>query len=227
MTDWLAIAGIVFGIAALWYAARNESVAQNPSQRGMFVGIGLALLGSTAWFSFQRTMPKFNPDTLFAVGAIVLSVPLYVLILGFPFVRRGAGELLRGFPRFRVRAVSGLATSALFLLLLSFRLLQEGFTKGTIPELLFYLAVILYFGLPVFGKVEVHKEGILESYELYRWPNIASYKWTGLAENDLALTLKRGRKKNATISFRPDETGVVEGYLREHAAAILPKKEGS
>ena len=225
--DWLAVAGIGFGISALWYAARSEGVSQHPSQRGMFVGIGIALLGSTAWFTFQRTVPHFNADTLFSAGAVVVSLPLFGLILAFPFVRRRSGELLCSFPRPRSRKYSGLATASLFLVLLAFRMVQEGLKREILPELAFYAAVILYFASPVFGRIEVRRDGILESYELYRWQNIASYRWMGQGENELALVLKRGWRKNATISFRPDEREKVEEYLEGNAQIAASRKEGS
>jgi len=225
--DWLAVAGIVFGILALWYAARSESVSLHPSQKGMFVGIGFALLGSSAWFTFQKTVPTFNAESLFSVGILILSLPLLGFVLTFPVVRRRSGDLLQSFPRSRVRKYSGLVTASLFLVLLAFRTAQEGVRREMLPEIIFYAAVTLYFASPVFGRIEVRRVGILESYVLFRWQNIASYRWIGQSENDLTLGLKRGWRKIATISFRPEEREIVEQYLHEYTRLAEPRKEGS
>jgi hypothetical protein len=201
------------GIATLAYAYRSKTITQHPSQRGLFIGTGLALLGTAFWFTLQRTTPKFSADNLLTTAMIIFSIPLYALIIASPFARKSGGSLLYEVRRPRSRKFSGFATAALFLILGLMTVIQTGFTRETIAEMVFYVSVVLYFGLPMFGKVELRQEGILESYTLLHWKDITSYRWIGEGESNLSLTIKSVWRKSATIALPPDQKEAVQAIL--------------
>lgn len=214
--DWLAISCVLFGIAMLAYAYRSKTIDQHPSQRGLFIGTGLALLGSAGWFMLQRATPKFHADNYLTTLLIIISIPLYGLMIAFPFARKSAGSLLYDVPRPRSRRLSGIATAGLFLILGLGTVIQTGFTGETFVEMVFYVSVVLYFALPLFGKIELRQKGILESYTLLRWKNITSYRWIGETESNLSLTITNSWRKSATISLPPDQKEAIEAILRQH-----------
>jgi len=214
--DWLTVLGMGAGVAMLMYASRSKTIAKHPSQRGMFVGTGLALLGCAAWIAFQRTAPQFDADKLFTAALIILSVPLYVVMIGAPFARKKGGAVLHDVRRPRSRRYSGYATAALFCFLAVVTVIQTGLNGNTIAQMAFYISVVLYFASPLFGKVELRQEGIVDSYSLLRWKDIVSHQWMGEDECDLILTTKSLWRKNATIVFAPDDKETVELILKEH-----------
>ena len=215
--DWMIIVGMFAGVAMLSYATRSATIAKHPSQRGMFIGTGLALLGSAGWFTFQRTAPTFDADKLFTAALLLLSIPLYVMMIAAPYTRRRAGSVLYDARRPRTRKYSGYATAGLFAFLGLVTVLQTGFTADTILQLAFYASVVLYFASPLFGKVELRREGIVESYSLLRWKDIVSHEWIGEDKCTLVLTAKSFWRKTVTLVFPPDETETIESILKEHA----------
>ncbi len=217
--DWLTILSLFAGAAMLAFASRSKRIAQHPSQRGIIVGMGLALLGSAAWLTFQKTAPQFDADKLFTAGLIVLSIPLYAVMIAAPFVRKRAGAVLYEAQLPQTRRYSGYVTALLFAFLALATIIQTGLTGSTIAQMAFYFSVIIYFSSPLYGKVELRQEGIIESYSLLRWGKIVSRQWIGEDECNLILSTNNAWRKTATLVFPPDEKNAIEAILTEHMQA--------
>lgn len=192
-------ASIIFGVLSLTYAFRGKTIAQYPSQRGMFVGTGLALLASAAWILVHPTSPALNSDSLLTIVSILLSALMIGLMAGYPFIRKRAGIVLYEVPRVQIRKISGFATAGMFFILIIFTLVRSDFSHETLAELVFYISVVSYFASPLFGKVELRENGILETYTLVRWKEISSYRWVGHDESNLTLMIRGSWRKSATI----------------------------
>ena len=210
-----AIAGVLLGVVSLVYAFRSKTVDQHPSQRGLFVGTGLALIAVGAVILFEPNLPAPSYDSLLVIPFIVLSVLMVSLLAGYPFAKKAAGTLIYNIPRPMSRKISGMATSLLFFILFAFRLFQEASSVEKTSELVFYLSVIAYFASPLFGKVALCENGILETSTLYRWKSIISYRWTGQDENFLCLGVKSFWRKEATIDLPPDHKNAVDEILKQ------------
>lgn len=213
--NWLAFIAVLFGIASLAYAFRSRTVEQHPAQRGLFVGTGLALLASGAWVMLQPVTPKLTYDNLLLALLVLLSVLMLGLLLGYPFTKKAAGPLLYGIPRPMSRKVSGTATALLFLILVGFRMAQDDSSIVKDAELIFYILVVAYFASPLFGKVELRQEGILETSTLYRWKTILAYRWTGQDQNFLILSIKSFWRKTAAIDLPLDHKSAVDAILKQ------------
>ena len=137
------------------------------------------------------------------------------LMVGYPFVKKRAGALLYGVPRAQSRKISGFATAGMFLILIIFTIVQSGFSRETIAELIFYASVVVYFASPLFGKVELRENGILETYSLLRWKDISSYRWVGQDESNLMIIIKGSWRKTATIILPPDQKESIEAVLKQ------------
>lgn len=211
----LAIAGVLLGVASLVYAFRSKTVDQHPSQRGLFVGTGLALLAVGAVILFEPNLPALSYDSLLVIPFIVLSILMVSLLAAYPFAKKAAGPLIYAVPRPMSRKISGMATSLLFFILFAFRLFQGASSAEKTSELIFYLTVIAYFASPLFGKVGLCQNGILEASTLYRWKSIISYGWTGQDENFLSLSVKSIWRKGATIDVPPDHKNAVDEILKQ------------
>ena len=214
--DWLTVLSLFAGAAMLAYVSRSKAMSRRPSQRGMIIGMGLALLGSAAWLTFEKTAPKFDADKLFTAGLIILSIPLFGLMIAAPFARKKAGAILFEAQIPQSRRYSAYATAALFSFLALATVIQTGLTGSTVSQMAFYLAVILYFASPLFGKVELRQEGIIASYSLLRWKDIVSHQWSGEDECSLTLTTKSAWRKTATLVFPPDEKDAIEAIIKEN-----------
>ncbi len=213
--QWLTYASIIFGVLSLTYAFRGKTISQYPSQRGMFVGTGLALLASASWIILHPTSPALNSDNLLTILSIFLSVLIVGLMAGYPFVKKRAGALLYGVPRVQSRKISGFATAGMFLILIVFTIVRANFSHETIAELIFYVSVVLYFASPFFGKVELRQNGILETYSLFRWKNMSSYRWVGQDESNLTIAVKGMWRKTVTIILPPGQKESIEAVLKQ------------
>ncbi|MGA7159522.1 MAG: DUF5673 domain-containing protein [Bacteroidota bacterium] len=213
--SWLTYASFIFGVLALVYAFRGKTITQYPSQRGMFVGTGLALLGTSIWVLIHPKAAALSTDNALTILSIVLSAIIYGLLLSYPFVRRSAGTLLYGIRRVQSRRISGFVTAGLFLVLIIFTIVRSDFSRETITELVFYFSVICYFASPLFGRVELRENGILEAYSLLRWKNISSYRWIGQDESNLMVDVRRSWRKTATIILPPDQKESIEAILKK------------
>jgi hypothetical protein len=213
--SWIPYASIIFGVLSLTYAFRGKTIAQYPSQRGMFVGTGLALLASAGWILVQPTAPALNSSNLLTILPILLAALMVGLMAGYPFIKKRAGALLYKVPRVQSRKVSGFATAGMFLILIIFTIVRSDFSHETIAELVFYVTVALYFASPLFGKVELRQNGILETYSLLRWKDMSSYRWVGQDESNLAIVIKGSWRKTATIILPPDQKEPIEAVLKQ------------
>ena len=213
--SWIPYASIIFGVLSLTYAFRGKTIAQYPSQRGMFVGTGLALLASAGWILVQPTAPALNSANLLTILPILLAALMVGLMAGYPFIKKRAGALLYEVPRVQSRKVSGFATAGMFLILIIFTIVRSDFSHETIAELVFYVTVALYFASPLFGKVELRQNGILETYSLLRWKDMSSYRWVGQDESNLAIVIKGSWRKTATIILPPDQKEPIEAVLKQ------------
>ncbi len=222
--SWLIFAAIIFGVLSLTYAFRGTTIAQYPSQRGMFLGTGLALLVSAGWIMLYPTAAVLSSDNALMILSSFLSALMCGLMIGYPYVRKKAGSLLYGVPRVQSRKISGFATAGLFLILIIFTIVQADFSRGKIAELVFYLSVVFYFASPLFGKVELRHNGILETYSLIRWKDISSYRWVGQDESSLMMNVKPSWRKNITIIFLPDQKESVEAVLKQQLSISKPQE---
>ncbi len=213
--SWLTYVSIVFGVMSLTYAFRGKTITQYPSQRGMFVGTGLALLASAGWILVHPTVPVLNSSSLLTILPIFLTALMAGLMIGYPFVKKRAGTLLYEVPRVQSRKISGYATAGMFLILIIFTIVQSHFSRETIAELVFYVSVVVYFASPLFGKVQLRQNGILETYSLLRWKDISSYRWVGQDESNLSISIKGSWRKNATIILPPDHKEPIEAVLKQ------------
>ncbi len=223
---WLIFAAVIFGIISLVYAFRGKTIAQYPSQRGMFVGVGIALLVSAGWIMVHPTAPAFSSNNVLAMASILLSALIYGLMISYPFIKKSAGTLLYEVRRVQSRKISGFATAGLFLVLIIFTVVRADFSREKIAELVFYVSVIFYFASPLFGKVELRQNGILETYSLFRWKNISSDRWVGQDESNLMLDMKRSWRKTATIILPPDQKEMIEAILKEQLSLSRPQDNG-
>ena len=98
---WLTYVSIILGVLSLIYAFRGKTITQYPSQRGMFVGTGLALLACAGWILVHPAPTAFNSDNLLTILSIFLTALMVGLMVGYPFVKKRAGELLYGYPAFK------------------------------------------------------------------------------------------------------------------------------
>ena len=213
--DWLALGGFLFGIVILSYALRSKTLALQPSQRGLLVGTGLALIASACWITLPGLDSGLGSKDIIPFLFIFLSILLYGSIIMSLYLRKNAGRLLFDVPRPRSRKISGYITSALFVLLIGLTFLTAGISREVVIEVIFYSGVVLYFALPFFGKVELRAEGILETYTLYRWKNISSYQWVGEHESNLLINVKAPWRKTTIITLPPDQKESVDGVLKE------------
>jgi hypothetical protein len=211
---WLTYVSIILGVLSLTYAFRGKTITQYPSQRGMFVGTGLALLACAGWILVHPAPTAFNSDNLLTILSIFLTALLVGLMVGYPFVKKRAGELLYGVPRVQSRKISGLATSGMFLILIVFTIVRTSFSHETIAEIVFYVSVVVYFASPLFAKVELRQNGILETYSLLRWKDMSSYRWVGQDESNLMIVIKGSWRKTATIILPPDQKDSIEAVLK-------------
>ncbi len=212
---WLTYTSIIFGVLSLTYAFRGKTITQYPSQRGMFVGTGLALLASAGWIHVHPTAPALNSANLLTILPVFLSALMLGLMIGYPFVKKRAGTLLYEVPRVQSRKISGFATAGMFLILIVFTIVRSDFSHETIAEIVFYVSVVLYFASPFFGKVELRQNGILETYSLLRWKDMSSYRWVGLDESNLTIAIKGSWRKTATIILPPDQKESIEAVLKQ------------
>lgn len=212
--SWLPYASVIFGILSLTYAFRGKTITQYPSQRGMFAGIGLALLANAAWILVHPSVSILNSASLLTILPIFLTALLVGLMAGYPFIKKRAGTLLYQVPRVQSRKFSGFGTAGMFLILMIFTIIRSGFSRDTIAELVFYASVVFYFASPFFGKVELRQNGILETYTLLRWKDMLSYRWVGQDESNLTIVIKGSLRKSATIIL-PDQKESIESVLRQ------------
>jgi hypothetical protein len=213
--SWIPYASVIFGVLSLTYAFRGKTITQYPSQRGMFVGTGLALLANAGWILVHPTAPALNSANLLTILPILLAALMVGLMAGYPFIKKRAGALLYEVPRVQSRKVSGFATAGMFLILIIFTIVRSDFSHETIAELVFYATVVLYFASPLFGKVELRQNGILETYSLLRWKDMSSYRWVGQDESNLAIVIKGSWRKTATIILPPDQKEPIEAVLKQ------------
>ena len=213
--DWLVFAGFLFGGAILAYAFKSKSLLLRPSQRGLFIGTGLALLAITGWVVLQIPGPEFWSSDIPSFLFVFLSVLLYGSMVGFVYIRRVAGPLLFDVRRPLHRKVSGFVTAGMFALLIAFTLLQADHSRDRVVELVFYFAVVVYFASPFFGKVELRQFGIVDTYSLIRWSTISSFRWVGLNESDLMMVIKAPWRKTTTIVLPPDQKEYIDAVLRK------------
>jgi len=181
----------------------------------MFIGTGLAMLASAAWILLNPVAPVLNSSNLLMVLLIFLTAILAGLMVSYPFIKNRAGALLYDVPRVQNRKISGLATAGMFLLLTIVTIVRTGFSHETIAEIVFYVAVIFYFASPLFGKVELRENGILDTYSLLRWKNISSYRWIGRDESNLMMNLRGSWRKNFTIILPPDQKESIDSILKK------------
>jgi hypothetical protein len=181
----------------------------------MFVGTGLALLANAGWILVHPTAPALNSANLLTILPILLAALMVGLMAGYPFIKKRAGALLYEVPRVQSRKVSGFATAGMFLILIIFTIVRSDFSHETIAELVFYVTVALYFASPLFGKVELRQNGILETYSLLRWKDMSSYRWVGQDESNLAIVIKGSWRKTATIILPPDQKEPIEAVLKQ------------
>ena len=102
----------------------------------------------------------------------------------------------------------------MFLILIVFTIVRTSFSHETIAEIVFYISVVVYFASPVFAKVELRQNGILETYSLLRWKDISSYRWVGQDESNLMIVIKGSWRKTATIILPPDQKDSIEAVLK-------------
>lgn len=219
--DWLALGGFLFGIVVIWYALSSKTIALQPSQRGLLIGTGLALIASACWITLPGLDSGLGSKDILSFLFIFLSILLYGSMVAFVYLRKTAGPLLFDVPRPRIRMVSGYITAALFVMLIVLTVLTSSFSRDVIIEVFFYFAAVLYFALPFFGKVELRAEGIVETYTLYRWKNISSYQWVGHDESNLLIILKAPWRKTAVITLPPGQKGSMDGILKEQIGRSL------
>ena len=219
--DWLAIVGFLFGIVILAYALRSKTIELQPLQRGLLVGTGLALIASACWMTLPGLDSGLGTKDIVSFLFIFLSILLYGSMLSSLYFKRTAGPMMFDVPRPRSRKVSGYITAALFAVLIALTILTTSFSRDLIVEVIFYLGVVLYFALPYFGKVELRGEGIIETYTLYRWTNIASYKWVGEDEKNLSIILTAPWRKTTIIILPPDQKESMDAILKQHVQHSL------
>jgi len=219
--DWLALGGFLFGIVILSYAFRSKTIALQPSQRGLLIGTGLALIASACWITLPGLDSGLGSSDILSFLFIFLSILLYGSMVTSVYLRKTSGKLLFDAPRLRSRKVSGYITAALFVLLIALTLFTRNISRDVIIEVIFYFGVVLYFALPVFGKVELRGEGIIETYTLYRWTNISSYQWVGQNECNLLLNLKAPWRKTTIITLPPNQKESMDGILKEQIGRSL------
>jgi hypothetical protein len=222
--SWLTYFALIAGIWTIVYAFRGKTIAQYPSQRGMFIGTGIALLATGGWTLVHPTSTAWNSETLFIVGSILLAALMFGLISSYPFVKKKAGPLLLdAIPRAQSRRISGLTTAGVFAVLAIFAIVRGQFTREATAELIFYISVIIYFASPVFGKVELRQYGILDAYTLIRWSDISSYRWAGEHENNLIVSLKTPWRRNATIILPPGHKESLEPFFKRQLSPNEPQ----
>ena len=213
---WLTYFSLIAGIWSLGYAFRGKTMTQYPSQRGMFIGTGIALLATGGGILMHPSSSPLDSDTLFTVASTLLAAVLFGLIASYPFVKKKAGALLHdGIPRAQSKRISGMTTAGMFAILAALTIIQRHFTREACAELIFFVAVILYFASPIFGKVELRQHGILDTYTLFRWNDISSYRWAGERENNLILNFKTSWRRTATISLPPDQRESIESIFKQ------------
>ncbi len=213
--EWLALGGFLFGIVILTYGFRSKTIAFQPSQRGLFIGTGLALIASACWIMLPGLESDLGSKKLVSFLFIFLSILLYGSMIISVYLRKTAGPLLFDVSRPLGRIVSGYITAALFVLLIAFTLLTSSISRDVLIEVFFYFGVVLYFALPFFGKVELRKEGIIETYAFHRWTNISSYQWVGQNETNLLIILKSPWRKTTVITLPPNQKESMDGILKE------------
>jgi uncharacterized membrane protein YobD (UPF0266 family) len=212
--DWLALGGFLFGTVILSYALKSKTIALQPSQRGLLIGTGLALIAGACWITLPGLDSGLGSKDILSFLFIFLSILLYGSMVTSVYLRKTAGPLLFDVPRPRSRKVSGYITSALFVLLIALTFLTTSISRDVVIEVFFYFAVVLYFALPFFGKVELRAEGIIETYTLYRWINISSYQWVGQNESNLLIILKAPWRKTTIITLPPNQKESMDGILK-------------
>ncbi|HTR81963.1 MAG TPA: DUF5673 domain-containing protein [Bacteroidota bacterium] len=213
--EWLAIFAAFLGIAFLFYTSRSKTVSRHPSQRGLFIGTGLALLGVSGWVLIQNANPQFASDDLFDAAAIVLAVPLYWLVISYPFKREKAGNILHAVPKARMRLISGFATAALFIVLMVFTVQGKDSARNKAAEIFFYTGVVVYFASPFFGKIELRENGIIESYTLIPWNAVLSFHWTDDQTGTLVLAIKHPLRKSAMLVVPAAQKGTVDKIFKD------------
>ena len=218
--DWLAIGGFLVGIVILTYALRSKTIALQPSQRGLLVGTGLALIAIACWITLPGLDSGLGSKNILSVLFAFLSILLYGSILTSFYLRKTAGKILFSVPRPRSRIVSGYITSVLFVLVIALTLVTSSLSRDVFIEVFFYFGVVLYFALPFFGKVEFRETGIIETYTLYRWTNISSYQWVGETENNLLLALKAPWRKTTIITLPSGQKDSIDEILKERIGRL-------
>ncbi len=213
--SWLPYLSIIFGVLSLTYAFRGRTVSQFPSQRGMFLGTGLALLATGGWILIHPASPAINSGNLLTGLSIFLTALIAGLMVSYPFMKKRAGELLFAVPRLQSRKISGYATAGMFLVLIIFTVIRTEFTRETIAEIVFYASVVFYFASPLFGRVELRQSGIVESYSLLRWKYISSYRWVGRDGSDLMMTVNGMMRKRVTMFLPPDQKESIDAVLKK------------
>jgi hypothetical protein len=212
--DWLVFAGFLFGAAVLAYASGSKMLALQPPLRGLFVGTGLALVVIAGWLMAQQFGLTFGSKNIASMLFVFLSIVLYGSMIGFLLLRKVAGLLLFNVRRPLSRKVSGFITAGMFALLIVFTLLRAETSTDKVVEVVFYVAVVLYFASPFFGKVELRQHGIVETYALYRWKSISSYRWVGPQESNLMIDIRTPWRKTATVVLPPDQKESIDAVLR-------------
>ncbi|GEM_PF-3494768 len=218
--SWLPYASLILGVFSLRYAFSGKTIVQYPSQRGMFVGTGIALLANGGWFLFHPTSTALNASALLTIVSIFLTALMAGLMASYPFIKKRAGDIVYDVPRAQSRKISGFATAGMFFILSIFTILRDDFSRETIAEIVFYASVICYFASPLFGKVELRQNGILETYSLLRWKDISSYRWIGQDESNLMLNIKGSWRKNTTIMLPPDQKEPIDSVLKKQLSII-------
>ena len=212
--DWLPYAGIVAGVAILLFAFRNPSVP--PSQRGVFIGTGLASLVIGSWMLLQLYVPGIYSNDLASILFLILSLLLYGSLAAYPFVKKAAGELLMATEKPASRKYSSYATAGLFTVLFAFTITKGDYSREKLTELLFYSSVIVYFGLPLLGKIEFCEKGIVESYTLFRWETMSAFRWDGPRDCTLTIDVTSGLRKSMTLILTPE--------VKESVTAMFEKR---
>jgi hypothetical protein len=194
---------------------RSKLLALQPPLRGLFVGTGLALIAIAGWFIAQQFGLAFGSKNITSILFVFLSIVLYGSMIGFLLLRKFAGPLLFNVRKPLSRKVSGFITAGMFALLIVFTLLRVETSTDKVVEVVFYVAVVLYFASPFFGKVELRQHGIVETYTLFRWKSISSYRWVGPQESNLMIVIKMPWRRSATIVLPPDQKESIDAVLSQ------------
>lgn len=218
--DWLVIGGFLVGAAILLYAFLNREGAPQPSQRGLFVGTGLALIATGVWRLWQQFGPQLETRDLLSAFFLLVAVMLCGSMVRFFFLRKSAGNLVKEIRQPMSKRVSGLVTAGIFALLATFTLYWGEYAQDRIAELVFYVAVMLYFSSPFFGKVEIRQNGLIESYMLIRWKSILSYTWAGRDESTLIINIRSRWQRKGVLLINPGQKPFVDALLNEHITGV-------